>query len=225
MVTENINYLDFSEFEGQLQAYLLQMQLYSAAIKEVKTKLEILDDEFRLRFDHNPIHNIESRLKTPGSIIKKLKRRGLPLNLASVREEMSDIAGIRVICNYLDDVYRICEMLTTQDDVVLIKAKDYIKNPKPSGYRSLHIVIQVPVFMADRVEHIPCEVQIRTIAMDFWASLEHKLKYKSDREVAQDLMTRLTICAEAITEIDVEMQEIHKEISERTAKDEYSSLG
>ncbi len=205
-------YLIFESFEGSLRQYMAQMQLYDAAIKEVKTKLEILDNEFSIKYDHNPIHNIESRLKSPTSITEKLKRRDLPLNVQSLKDGMNDIAGIRVICNYLDDIYHIADLLTSQDDVKLLLRRDYIKHPKESGYRSLHLVVEIPVFLAERVEHVKCEVQIRTIAMDFWASLEHKLKYKGSTDVSEALRTRLKICAEAITEVDVEMQEIHKDI-------------
>lgn len=203
---------EFSEFEGAINQYMAQMHLYDAAIKEVKTKLEILDDEFSIRYDHNPIHNIESRLKSPMSIVKKLKRRQLPLNLDSLQNGMNDIAGIRVICNYLDDIYHIADLLSGQDDVDVILRRDYIKHPKESGYRSLHLVIEVPIFLAEKVEHVKCEVQIRTIAMDFWASLEHELKYKQENSVSEDLKYRLKICASAITEVDAEMQAIHKEI-------------
>ena len=203
---------EFSAFEGALHQYMEQMHLYDAAIREVKTKLEILDNEFSIRYDHNPIHNIESRLKSPMSILEKLKRRHLTLNLVSLQNGMNDIAGIRVICNYLDDIYHIADLLSGQDDVNVILRRDYIKHPKESGYRSLHLVIEVPIFLAERVEHVKCEVQIRTIAMDFWASLEHELKYKQKNQVSEELMYRLKICASAITEVDVEMQDIHKQI-------------
>ncbi|MBQ4562060.1 MAG: GTP pyrophosphokinase family protein [Clostridia bacterium] len=210
-------YLAFESFEGTVRQYMAQMQLYDAAIKEIKTKLEILDNEFSVKYDHNPIHNIKSRLKSPRSILEKLNRRSLPLCMDSLKEGMNDIAGIRVICNYLDDIYHIADLLTGQDDVKLLLRRDYIKHPKQSGYRSLHLVIEIPVFLAERVEQVKCEVQIRTIAMDFWASLEHKLKYKSVNEIPDELLNRLRLCAEAITEVDVEMQEIHKDISkERT---------
>ncbi len=217
-----INHNVFESFEGPIRQYLAQMQLYDAAIKEIKTKLEILDNEFSIKYDHNPIHNIESRLKSPISIMQKLKRRDLPLNLESLKTGMNDIAGIRVICNYLDDIYHIADLLTGQDDVKLLLRRDYIKHPKESGYRSLHLVIQIPVFLAERVEHVKCEVQIRTIAMDFWASLEHQLKYKRNTDVSEELRTRLKICADAITEVDVEMQEIHKDILRSGEPDQYA---
>ena len=205
-------YLAFESFDGTVRQYMAQMQLYDAAIKEIKTKLEILDNEFSIKYDHNPIHNIEARLKSPRSIMEKLIRRNLPLTVDSLKEGMNDIAGIRVICNYLDDIYHIADLLTAQDDVKPLLRRDYIKYPKESGYRSLHLVVEIPVFLAERTEQVKCEVQIRTIAMDFWATLEHKLKYKASSDVSEALRERLKICAEAITEVDVEMQEIHKDI-------------
>lgn len=214
MNTKNkINSFEFENFDGPIQNYLVQMQLYNAVIKEVKTKLEILDEEFSIKHEHNPIHNIESRLKNPKSILEKLKRKGLPFDLESVRNELNDIAGIRVICNYEDDVFRIADMLISQDDVTLIKKSDYITNPKDNGYRSLHLVVEVPIFLANKIERVRCEVQLRTIAMDFWASLEHKLRYKKEDEVPEDIKTRLRQCADAIAAIDNEMQDIHKKLS------------
>ncbi len=212
MEINNSNHPDFASFEGHAREYLSLMQLYRSAIKEIQTKLEILDEEFKVRYDHNPIHNIESRLKTPQSIIEKLRRKGLPLNIDSVKAELYDIAGIRVICNYADDIYQIANLLTSQDDIKLISVKDYIKEPKPNGYRSLHLVVEIPIFLAESTERVACEVQIRTIAMDFWASLEHKLKYKREESVSKELSDRLYKCADIIAKIDCEMQDIHKEI-------------
>ena len=160
---------------------LLRMeQLYEAGIKEIRTKLEILDSEFKVKYDHNPIHHIESRLKKPESIIKKAIDKDVTLTEKEIMRHIHDIAGIRVICNYIDDVYVVAQLLINQDDIKLIKIKDYIQNPKDNGYRSLHLVLEVPIFLAEGVQPIHVEVQLRTIAMDFWASLEHKLKYKTD---------------------------------------------
>lgn len=174
-------------------------QLYDSAIKEVRTKLEILDDEFHVKYDHNPIHHMEYRLKSPDSIAGKLKRKGLEFSSESIMENLTDIAGVRVICNYLDDIYHIARLLVKQDDITLIRTRDYIKNPKPNGYRSLHLVVRVPVFLAESTEYIPVEVQIRTIAMDFWASLEHQLKYKSTVQPSPELHEELHKCAEDAT--------------------------
>ena len=142
----------------------------------MRTKLEVLDDEFRVKFDHNPIHHMEYRLKSPHSMVEKLRRRGLPVTIPSIRENLHDVAGVRVICNYIDDIYRIADLLVKQDDITLLCTKDYIANPKPNGYRSLHLVIEIPIFLSEQRLLMPVEVQIRTIAMDFWASLEHQLK-------------------------------------------------
>lgn len=196
-----------------LQEFIRLQQLYSAAIKEMNTRLEILDDEFRARYSHNPIHHIEYRLKTSVSILQKLAARGLSSSVDVIKENVTDIAGIRVICNYVEDIYSICETLTSQSDLTLKEIKDYIKNPKKSGYRSLHIVVTVPIFLSHSVEQVPVEIQIRTIAMDFWASLEHQLKYKSSEKIPEDLRKRLTACAESIAGIDNEMQSIYREIN------------
>lgn len=200
------------DFATGFQLYINQQQLYSAGIKEIKTKLEILDDEFRTRHDYNPIHHIETRLKSPRSVIAKLQRGGHPLTLQSMRENLMDAAGIRVVCNYIDDIYSIADMLLSHDDIRLIRRHDYIKKPKPSGYRSLHLVVEIPIFLANSKQNVPVEIQIRTIAMDFWASLEHKLKYKLDEEIPEVLSTRLLHAAERIAALDSEMQDIQKEI-------------
>ncbi len=188
--------------------------LYESAIREVKTKLEILDSEFRTKYAYNPIHHINDRLKSPQSMLEKLQRKGFPISVESVRKNLDDIAGVRVICNYIEDIYTVAELLTNQDDVKLITMKDYIKNPKPNGYRSLHLVIETPVFLSDRKELVHVEVQIRTIAMDFWASLEHELKYKTDAEVSADLAAQLKECAETIAATDVKMQQIYRTLKE-----------
>ena len=189
-------------------------QLYTAAIKEIRTKFEILDDEFKVKFDYNPIHHIESRLKSLKSILEKLQRKGFPVTVDSIRENLFDVAGIRIICNYVDDVYRVANMLIKQDDITLIKTKDYIANPKENGYRSLHLIVSVPIFLAEKVEPVVAEIQIRTIAMNLWASLEHEMKYKSDVEVNEDLKKRLKDNAESVAKIDEEMQEIFRELKQ-----------
>lgn len=204
--------LENSSTRDNLREYAIQMQRYNAGIKEVTTKLEILDNEFSTRYEYNPIHHVESRLKTPRSIIEKLQRKGLPISLNAIRKNVTDVAGVRVICNYIDDVYRVESLLLGQSDIRLVSRRDYIAEPKENGYRSLHIVVEVPVFLAKGACNVTVEVQLRTIAMDFWASLEHKLRYKSDQEVNEALRRRLQICAEAIAEVDVEMQEINQEV-------------
>ena len=196
----------------KLQGFFALQQQYGAAIKEVRTKLEVLDDEFRVKFDHNPIHHMEYRLKSPHSMVEKLRRRGLPVTIPSIRENLHDVAGVRVICNYIDDIYRIADLLVKQDDITLLCTKDYIANPKPNGYRSLHLVIEIPIFLLEQRLLMPVEVQIRTIAMDFWASLEHQLKYKAATQVPDDVREELYQCAIAIADIDERMQNICRKL-------------
>ena len=204
-----------SSLEVSIQDFLNQMMIYNSGIKEVRTKLEILDEEFQTKYSYNPIHHIESRLKSVKSIMDKIKEKNLEVTLENIRKNVTDIAGIRVICNYLDDIYMVEDLLLGQSDVTLIRRRDYIKTPKPSGYQSLHLIVEVPIFLSDGPFPIPVEIQVRTIAMDFCASLEHKLKYKTDNEVAEDLRYRLKICAKAIQELDTEMQNINSAIADR----------
>jgi putative GTP pyrophosphokinase len=205
-------------FGDQIQEFAYRMQVYRAAIKEVQTKLEILDDAFNVRYEHNPIHHIESRLKSPMSIAQKLRRKGLPLSPQFLEEGMHDIAGIRVICNYIDDVRRVAQLLLEQDDVTLVEEKDYITNPKPNGYRSLHLIISIPIFLTGGKRDTLVEVQIRTIAMDMWASLEHKLHYKSSDNMSEDMEARLIQCSDELYRIDEEMQRIHHSILMQEAR-------
>jgi len=196
-----------------LQEYREMAQLYDGAIREIKTKLDILDEEFKVRYAHNPIHHMESRQKSIDSILGKLHKKQLPLTLESARENLYDIAGIRVICYYIDDIYRIAEMITSQGDITPVRVRDYIAQPKENGYRSLHIVAKVPVFLSRQTESVPVEIQIRTIAMDFWASLEHRLKYKSAEAVPDGIHERLTRCAHTSAMLDREMQDIYHAIN------------
>lgn len=212
----NSTELPFSEdldMNGSLKEFLLQQQIYRAAIKEIKTKLEILDEEFQARYDHNPIHHMEYRLKSPQSIAGKMQKKGLEITAENIRKNLTDIAGVRVICNYLHDINRIANLLLRQDDITLVRKNDYISEPKKNGYRSLHLIVLVPIFLADRTESVPVEIQIRTIAMDFWASLEHQLKYKGHSDMSEGLRERLKYCAESITRLDEEMQMIYEEIT------------
>jgi len=186
--------------------------IYRSAIKEVKTKLEILDDELKIRRKRNPIEYMKSRVKTPGSIMDKLQRKGLEMSVDSAKENLNDIAGIRVICSFVGDIYDIAYMLKRQDDITLIEEKDYIKNPKSNGYRSLHLVVEVPIFFSEHAESVRVEVQIRTIAMDFWASLEHKLYYKTSGESPIHITNDLKECADVIASTDMRMQDIQREV-------------
>ncbi|MDD3308283.1 MAG: GTP pyrophosphokinase family protein, partial [Acetobacterium sp.] len=178
-----------------------------------KTKLEILDEEFQVRYDHNPIHHMEYRLKAPQSIAEKMQKKGLEITAENIRKNLTDIAGVRVICNYLNDINHIANLLVRQDDLTLVRKNDYINEPKKNGYRSLHLIVLVPIFLAERTESVPVEIQIRTIAMDFWASLEHQLKYKGHNDMSEGLRERLKYCAESITRLDEEMQMIYEEIT------------
>lgn len=188
--------------------------LYTSAAELVKTQLSIYDSEFNLKFKRNPIHSIESRIKSPQSIVGKLQKKGLELSAKSAQKNLMDIAGIRVVCYYIDDIYAISELLAMQREYKIIKIKDYIKNPKPSGYRSLHVIMMVPVYLATQKKEVPVEIQIRTIAMDFWASLEHQLHYKTKSVVSETLKKELQDCAEIISETDLRMQDIYDQINE-----------
>lgn len=195
----------------RVQGLVELRQTYRGAIREIVTKLETLDEEFEVRYAHNPIHQIKSRLKTPQSIMEKLRRKNLPMDIKAAQEHLTDIAGVRVICNYLADIYDIADMLEKQSDVIPVGRRDHIANPKENGYRSLHLIVRIPVYLTDRVETVPVEVQIRTIAMDFWATLEHELRYKSTNNVPASVVDRLKQCAEASAALDLEMQSIRND--------------
>ncbi|MDO5416669.1 MAG: GTP pyrophosphokinase family protein [Lachnospiraceae bacterium] len=188
------------------------MMMYTCAIREVKTKLEVLNDELSVRNQRNPIEMIKSRIKKPESIVEKLHRRGLPITLESVVDNLDDVAGIRVICSFVDDIYEVADMLIRQDDIHVIAIKDYIKNPKKNGYRSYHMIIEIPVFFSDRKKPMRVEVQIRTIAMDFWASLDHQLKYKKEFGDGPEISLELKKCADVIAQTDEKMLDIRKRI-------------
>ncbi|MCI6676658.1 MAG: GTP pyrophosphokinase family protein [Clostridiales bacterium] len=188
------------------------MMLYRCAIREVQTKFEVLDDELSHRRNRKPIEYIISRIKRPESIVEKLYRKGYPLTIDSIRQHLNDVAGIRIVCSFIDDIYDIARMLVKQDDITLIEVKDYIRNPKLNGYRSHHMIIEIPIFLSDRKEMMRVEVQLRTIAMDFWSSLEHQLKYKRDIPHADDIVSELKDCADVIAHTDARMQEIKNRI-------------
>ena len=188
------------------------LMMYQCAIREIRTKFEILNDDLSYRNNRNPIEMIKSRVKKPKSILDKLKRRNLELSVSSVMNHLNDVAGVRVICSFVDDIYKVAEMFTRQDDVTVLEIKDYIKNPKPNGYRSYHMIVEIPVFFADRKQAVKVEVQFRTIAMDFWASLEHGMKYKKDMPQAENLIVELKECADVIAKTDLHMQEINERL-------------
>ena len=186
--------------------------VYGCALKIVRTKFEVLDSEFEVRYQRNPINFISSRVKSNQSIIGKMIRRRIPLTIENMEKEIQDIAGIRIICSYEDDIYHLADALLRQENVTLLKRKDYIANPKPNGYRSLHLIVSVPVYFAEQKRDVPVEVQIRTIAMDFWASLEHSMKYKQEIKDQDTVAARPKSCADRIAEVDKEMQDIRQQI-------------
>ena len=198
----------------QAAPFLELMMQYRCALMEVETKLNVLNEEFAQKYDRNPFESIKSRIKSPRSILEKLKRKGYEFSAESIEENLFDIAGIRVICSFPDDIYTIAALLAQQDDITVLERKDYIKNPKPNGYRSLHLILDIPIFLAEKKKHMKVEVQFRTIAMDFWASLEHKLKYKKNIENPAIVSEELRECAEIISAMDERMQNIRDRIEE-----------
>lgn len=188
------------------------MQPYKAAIKIIKIKLEIIDQNLEFKYGHSPIHNIQYRIKSPKSIINKLERKKLEKNIEGIKK-INDISGLRVICNYINDIHYIAQLLILQEDVVLIKYNNYITYPKKNGYRSLHLIVTVPVYQNDLLINVPVEIQIRTIAMDYWASLEHELVYKADKKANEEIKQRLKKCAEMMEKTDLEMQKIYMELN------------
>ena len=188
--------------------------LYNAALKEVGTKLEILNDEFQHVHQYNPIEHIKTRIKTPESIVKKLKRYGYETSIENMVRYINDIAGVRLICSFTSDIYRLAEMIGNQSDLKVLSIKDYIKNPKESGYKSYHMLVSVPIFLSDSVVDTKVEIQIRTIAMDFWASLEHKIYYKFEGDGPENLQQELKACADMVDMLDAKMYSLNERILE-----------
>lgn len=206
------NNIELKDMFKSLKDFREFFTIYNSAIKEVRTKFEILNDDLSVDYERNPIEMIKSRIKSPESIVGKLNRRGLPMTAESIENNLYDIAGVRVICSFVDDIYKVADMLVSQDDIKVIEIKDYIKNPKPNGYRSYHMIIEIPVFFSNCKKNIKVEVQLRTIAMDFWASLEHKMKYKKDIDDVEIIYKELKECADVIASTDSRMQEINNRI-------------
>ena len=206
-------------FFNQARQYKELIMMYNSAIKEVKTKLEVLNDELSIKNERNPIESISSRVKSITSIVDKLNRKGKEISVKEVYNTLNDVAGIRIICSFVDDIYQIANMLIRQDDIKLVEVKDYIQHPKPNGYRSLHLVIEVPIFLSNRKRYMKVEIQIRTMAMDFWASLEHELKYKHDIENENEISKELRECAEVISNTDMKMLEIRDKIKAKHTND------
>lgn len=188
------------------------MMEYKCAIMEIETKLQVLNEECSLNHNRNPIENIVSRIKTPLSILEKMKRKGFEFSLESIEKNLFDVAGVRVICSFPEDIYTVRDMLLRQDDITLLQEKDYIKHPKSNGYRSLHLIVSIPIFLSRQKKMMKAEIQIRTIAMECWASLEHKMKYKKNIKNAEEISRKLIHCAAISFELDQEMQAIRNEI-------------
>ena len=200
------------EFQRMVDEFFTVQCRYQAAIREIQTKLENLDEEFQMKHKRNPIHHMQSRMKSIQSMMEKLGRHNAQRSISSAVQNLTDIAGIRVICSYLQDVYTVADLLTSQDDIHVLRVRDYIKHPKENGYRSLHLVVEIPVFLSEGRVMVPVEIQIRTIAMDFWASLEHSLKYKAPGNVSEEISRELTKTASDIAALDLRMQNIHDQV-------------
>ena len=198
--------------DNQVDSWQEVTLVYNAALKQINTKLEILNDEFQHVHRYNPIEHIKSRMKTSESIVKKLKRYGYESTIENMVKYINDIAGIRVICSFTSDIYRIADMIGNQNDIKVISVKDYIKHPKASGYKSYHMLVTVPVFLSDRIVEVKVEIQIRTVAMDFWASLEHKINYKFEGNAPQHIKTELVECARMVSDLDARMLSLNEEI-------------
>ena len=208
--------------EERATEFMEHMVYYKCAMMEIETKFNVLNAEYSLMHDCNPIQSIKTRLKSPRSIRDKLIRRDLPVSIDSIEQNLTDIAGVRVICSFPEDVYALTRALLRQDDITLVDMKDYIANPKPNGYRSLHIIVEIPIFLAQGKKRIKVEIQLRTIAMDFWATLEHQLRYKRDFNFTEEMMRELSDCAEISAALDLRMEAIRKAVLPRKA--EYCSM-
>lgn len=200
--------------QSRIQPFMMLLMQYRCAIREIETKLNVLNDEFSLQYERNPFESIKSRVKSPVSIVEKMNRKGYELTVENIEDKLNDVAGIRVICSFVEDIYHLADMLAGQDDLQVLQVKDYIKNPKENGYRSLHLIIQIPIFLSNQKKNMRVEVQFRTIAMDFWASLDHKLKYKKDVKNPEVIAEELKKCADVISSVDMRMQEIRNMMEE-----------
>lgn len=200
----------------QMIEYKKLRMMYSCALKEVRTKFDVLNTEFSVRYQRNPINFITMRVKSTNSIVEKMRRQNCEFTMKNLEDRIRDIAGLRVICSYVDDIYRLAQALTEQDDIYLIEEKDYIAHPKPNGYRSLHLIVSVPVFFTDQKKDMKVEVQIRTIAMDFWATLEHEIKYKKDVPNQMEIIEQLKTCADTIAATDLTMLDIRRQMEGRS---------
>ena len=192
---------------------------YKFALEEVNTKISILSEEYRIVHEYNPIEHVSTRIKSPKSIMKKIEHKKLAWSLHEIEDKIRDIAGVRIVCSFEEDIYRVADMLSNQNDITVIEVKDYIKNPKKNGYRSLHLIVKIPIFLTDSVRDVFVEIQIRTIAMDFWASLEHKIFYKYNKDVPVHILKGLKEAADQVTALDNKMALLNKEINILKAQD------
>ena len=201
-----------------LEQFHKLMAYYRCAMMEIETKFNVLNEEFSLQYDRNPISNIKTRLKSPESMREKLKKKGFPLSVEAIEARIHDVAGVRVVCAFPEDVYMLAEALLAQDDITLIEKKDYIQNPKENGYRSLHLIVTVPIFLAKEKRMMQVEIQLRTIAMDFWASLEHQLRYKRECLFSEEMAAELKYCATLSAELDVRMDKLRSYVQDDDEK-------
>ena len=206
--------MDVSTDRNDIDSWKEVTLIYNSALKQISTKLEILNDEFQHVHRYNPIEHIKSRIKTPESIVKKLKKHGYESTIGNMVRYVNDIAGIRVICSFTSDIYQIAEMISNQSDINVISVKDYIVNPKQSGYKSYHMLVTVPVYLSDRIEQTKVEIQIRTVGMDFWASLEHKIHYKFEGNAPDSIRDQLVECSRIVSDLDARMRNLNKEIQQ-----------
>lgn len=221
---ENVNMDHVQNFNQWLKQYARPyrelMSFYSCAIMEVETKFRVLSEDMSLAFERNPIETIHTRLKSPESIMNKLVRRQFPLSVESIQENIHDIAGVRVVCSFQSDIYMLADAFLMQDDVTLIQRKDYLQHPKPNGYRSLHLIVSVPIFLHNEKKSMKVEVQLRTLAMDLWASTEHKIRYKKDNLISAEDNQALFECAESCSEIDRKLEQIYQNVLQSKVRQE-----
>ncbi|MBE6698621.1 MAG: GTP pyrophosphokinase family protein [Ruminococcaceae bacterium] len=224
-LTEMIPAQSLEQIRQKSHGFITLMSYYKCAMMEVETKLNVLNEEFSLRFDRNPINSIHSRLKSPVSIEEKLASKNLPMTLQTIEKNLNDIAGVRVICSFLDDIYLLADCLLGQDDITLIEQKDYIAHPKPNGYRSLHLIVQIPIYLQAGKRNMRVEIQLRTIAMDCWASLEHQLRYKKDVADTKQIRAELQRCAVISAELDARMDRLRHQIIDDSDFERRSEIG
>lgn len=207
---------------SQVDSWKEVQLVYTSALKEINTKLEILNDEFQHVHSYNPIEHIKSRIKTPESIVKKLKKNGYESTIDNMIQYVNDIAGIRIICSFTSDIFEIAKIIANQNDIKLISVKDYINNPKPSGYKSFHMIVTVPIFLSNKIVDTKVEIQIRTVAMDFWASLEHKINYKYEGNVPEEIRKELVDCAHMVADLDDKMLSLNEQVMNYSLKEDES---